>query len=192
MQETEITVQVLGDLPTIFAKLQSLGFTQIREYGLHDWYFTHLKVNPKIDYAELMKNSFLVRHVTGTEEKVQLHYKDKTMDAAGNVTSEEKITVQLSNLPDALKIFRQAGLACWCELQQTLFVFRKGDTEFAVQSVAGLGNFIEYEADASMAAMTPAQKMAQMYARLRALGLSLGTDLSCKKVYLKFLQDQTR
>ncbi len=187
MRETEITVQVFEDLDIIFTKLQRLGFEQVRQYQLNDWYFTHLPTDTKIAYPTLLKNSFLVRQVIEGVEKVYLQYKDKEIDQAGNVVSEEKIKVEISNLADALKIFAKTNINCWCELQQTLYVFKHGESEFAVQAVAGLGNFIEYEADETMAEMNTPQKMDYMYAQLKNLHLNLGTDLSCKKVYLKYL-----
>lgn len=186
MDGTEITVQVFADLDTIMGTLQGLGYTKVREYRLNDWYFTSLPHGDKVAYPTLLKNSILVRQVIDDIEKVQLCYKDKTMDRDGNVIDETKTTVQLSSLDDTLKILRQANLPEWCDLQQTLYVYQKGQTEFAVQVVDGLGIFIEYEADDRMANLTAAQKMASMYAELKKLHLPLGDDLSCKKVYLKY------
>ncbi len=192
MRETEITVQVFENLDTIFNKLQRLGFKQVRQYQLNDWYFTHLPTNAKVDYPTLLKNSFLVRQVIDDTERVYLNYKDKAIDQNGNVVSEEKIKVEVANLADTLKIFAQANINCWCELKQTLSVFRQGKIEFAVQAVAGLGNFIEYEEDATMTAMTTQQKMDAMYATIKNLGLRIGTDLSCKKVYMKYLHERNQ
>lgn len=148
MRETEITVQVFEDLDVIFTKLKRLGFEQVRQCQLNDWYYTHLPTDTKVVYPALLKNSFLVRQVIDSDtKKAYLYYKDKEIDQKGNVVSEEKIKIEISNLADALKIFAKAGINCWCELQQTMYVFRQGKIEFAVQAVAGLGNFIEYEED---------------------------------------------
>ena len=191
MCETEITVQVFADLKTIFRQLKSLGFRQVREYGLHDWYFTSLPLTNQIDYPTLMQNSFLVRQVTGDETTAKLCYKDKTIDPNGNVTSEAKIAVPVSDLAGTLQIFQAARLNHWCELKQTLYVFRQGSTEFAVQDVADLGIFIEYEEDETMTGMTTQAKMDYMYAALQKLHLPLGSDRSCKKAYLKYLGAKT-
>lgn len=190
MQETEITVQVFTDLATIIQQLKAKGFQLVGECVLHDWYFTHLADAGQVDYPTLLGNSFLVREVTGPETEVKLCYKDKTLDAAGNVISEQKTTVRLGNRDDALKIFHQAKLNGWCELKQEMHVFQKDQVEFAVQVVDGLGIFIEYEEDATMANLTPAQKMATMHEQLKQLGLPLGNDLSCKKVFMLYQKGQ--
>ena len=187
MRETEITVQVLADLDTILAQLQALGFTKVNEYELHDWYFTSLPTVAKIDYPTLMKHSFLVREVTGADTKVKLCYKDKEIDAHGNVVSEARITAPIADLTATLKIFRAAKLNHWCALKQAITVFRQGTTEFELQVVEGLGIFIEYEANDTMADLSPQAKIDLMYGELKKLNLPLGDDLSCKKVYLKYL-----
>ena len=188
MRATEITVQVWEDLDVILKKLNALGYTQIEQCTLNDWYFTHLPTTAAIEYAELMANSFLVRQVIKDQAQAYLYYKDKEIDAAGNVVSEEKTSVQLANLHDSLQIFRKAHLNCWCELQQTMYTFRRGDREFCVQAVAGLGNFIEYEETPALQGLTAQQKIDAMAAQLKELNLKLGDDWSCKKVYLLYLK----
>lgn len=193
MRETEITVQVFEDLDVIFTKLKRLGFEQVRQCQLNDWYYTHLPTDTEIAYPTLLKNSFLVRQVIDSDtEKAYLCYKDKEIDQKGNVVSEEKIKVEISNLADTLKIFAKAGINCWCELQQTMYVFRQEKIEFAVQAVKDLGNFIEYEEDETISGMNTQQKMDYMSAQLKNLQLNLGTDLSCKKVYLKYLHERNK
>lgn len=186
MRATEITVQVFEDLDVILNKLNALGFTPTGKCTLNDWYFTHLPTAADIEYAELMTNSFLVRQVIKDQSQVYLYYKDKEIDSAGNVISEEKTSVQLANLTDSLQIFHKAHLNCWCELKQTLYTFRRGDREFCVQAVAGLGNFIEYEETPALQGMTAQQKIDAMTAQLKELNLKLGDDWSCKKVYLLY------
>lgn len=189
MRETEITIQIFDDLDTIFAKLDKLGFQQISKYELNDWYFTKLKINSKVSYSYLLKNSFLVRQVLEDKEKIYLCYKDKQIDKTGRVLSEEKINVIVSNLADTLKIFNKANLNCWCELKQILYVFKKGQIEFSVQAVEDLGNFIEYEENETMLNMSSKQKIDFMYSQIKNLNLNFGTDLSCKKVYMKYINE---
>ena len=189
MRETEITIQVFDDLDTIFDELNKLGFKLIEKYEHNDWYFSSLNTSSKVDYSFLLKNSFLVRQIITDKENVYLVYKDKEVDKQGNVLSEEKVNVKLSSLEDALKIFNKANIKCWCNIKQPSYVFKKGDVEFIVQAVQGLSNFIEYEENKSMANMNAKQKMDYMYSQIKNLNLNLGSDLSCKKVYMKYLND---
>jgi adenylate cyclase class IV len=137
----------------------------------------------------LLKNSFLVRQVISDSEKIYLCYKDKEVDKNGKVLSEEKIKVPLNNLQDTLKIFNKANINCWCSLKQTIYEFQNGSIEFLVQVVDDLGNFIEYEENETMKNLTTEQKMEQMSSQLKSLGLKLGSDFSCKKVYAKYLKN---
>lgn len=187
MRETEITIQVFDDLVTIFNKLNKHGFNIVSKYELNDWYFTKLKTNSTVSYSSLLENSFLVRQIIEDTEMVYLCYKDKQIDEKGNVLSEEKIKVNVSNLLDTLKIFNKANINCWCKLKQMNYVFKKGQIEFVVQEVEDLGNFIEYEENETMVDMNFKQKIDYMYSQIKNLDLNLGTDLSCKKVYMKYI-----
>jgi predicted adenylyl cyclase CyaB len=188
MKETEITIQIFENLQTIIRKISNLGFEQIESYQLNDWYYSALRIFEKTDYSSLIKNSFIVRQVISDNEKIFLCYKEKEIDENGNVLGEEKIKVPVSNLSDTLKIFNKSNINCWCELKQTIYVFKKDNIQFLVQSVSGLGNFIEYEEDDTMANMTTNQKIDYMCSQLKKLGLKMGNDLFCKKVYMKYLK----
>lgn len=192
MRETEITIQIFEELNIIISKLKESGFTQISCYQLNDWYFTNFKEKTNISYSLLLKNSFLVRQVIEKEEKIYLVYKDKYVDDFDNVLSEEKTKVEVSSLADTLKIFDKANINCWCNLKQTIYVFRKDKVEFALQAVEGLGNFIEYEEDESMSEMSNKQKIDFMFSQIKALNLNSGNDLSCKKAYMKYIKNKAK
>lgn len=191
MRETEITVQVFDDLSSIKQKLAGLGFSVVRHVIMSDHYYSKLdsEILIKKEYGEIMRNSFLVRSFSGDTNKVLLHYKDKELDESGNVISEEKLTELLTSEETAVKIFNSAKLNNWCNIVQEMFIYNGHNMEFAVQIVDGLGTFIEYEEDESVAGLAPEQKIKAMLNTLQGFGLSLGEDYSVKKVYQKFLNE---
>ena len=76
----------------------------------------------------------------------------------------------------------------WCNLCQDLFVYEKGDVSFAVQVVKDLGNFLEYE-DEAMQGLGEQEKIEKMITNIKLLGLNIGDDYFCKKVYMKVMSE---
>lgn len=193
MSETEITVQVFDDKEVIFNKLKDAGFEELRTFEMNDYYFSKYSFEEiyAFDYESLIKNSFLVRNfIKNGESTAEIIFKDKQLDEQGNVISEEKIKCHADSLENLLKIFERANLTRWTHIKQTLTIFKNDKFEFALQHVHGLGFFIEYEEDESMKDLSEQEKIDLMSANLKELILNLGTDFSCKKVYMKLNNDK--
>ena len=90
--ETEITVELLDTFENTLTKLINQGFEIKEKVLMTDYYFSKLSLNnlQALEYAELIKNSFLVRNVrTETEEINQIIFKKKVLDSSNNVIAEE-------------------------------------------------------------------------------------------------------
>lgn len=185
MKETEITVEVFEDFESLKRKLISLGFDMTEEVDMQDFYVsgkTMIELQ-KCNYLELINNSFLLRNI---RDNTEIIFKKKELDKNGDVIAEEKYHCGVNNLEDALKVFKMSNLNVWCELKQHMSVFKREDMTFLVQQVDGLGTFIEYEEDESMIGLTSEEKIQTMLTKLNQLGLNVGKDFNCKKVWLKF------
>lgn len=189
MQETEITVQVFNSLNEVKSILEKQGFAVYRKLKLNDYYFSkyNLEAIKNLPYSEILKNSFLIREVSGENYHVELCYKNKTLDENENVISEEKVKCNVDDFETAIKVLESAGLKHWCNIKQDMLVFTREHIEFALQDVEGLGLFIEFEENESMKEMTSIEKFEFMKNYLQKLGLKLGNNFSCKKVYMKLL-----
>ena len=185
MKETEVTFQVFQSLNEVKEILLSNKFELIEIYGLDDWYFSRLAEVENLDYKTLIANSFLVRDIITNEHNPQICYKNKIIDDDGCVILEEKTVTKIDNLEYAISIFEQANLNNWCKMKTKQYVFKKGEIEFVVQDVEGLGVFIEYEEDETMRDLDVNQKIDLMTTRLKNLNLKIGNDFSCKKVFMK-------
>ena len=187
--ETEITVELLDTFENTLTKLINQGFEIKEKVLMTDYYFSKLSLNnlQALEYAELIKNSFLVRNVrTETEEINQIIFKKKVLDSSNNVIAEEKIKTDISDLNSTIKLFKEAGLTNYTTLTQQMTVVDKDKIIFVIQEVENLGTFIEYEEDDSMNELTEQEKIDTMLNTLKTLSLNIGNDYSCKKVYLKF------
>lgn len=193
MKETEITVEVFDDIESIDDVLKSQGYEICRVFDLFDYYYSKYSTQELklMTYNEMIANSFLVRNIVcGDGQKVLLTYKNKEFDKNNNVISEEKVNCNIDNVDNALRLFDLAGLNMWNKMLQHISVYKKGDIEFAVQHINGLGTFIEYEEDDTMSNLkTPDEKIEYMLNILRGVGLKIGEDFSCKKVYMKFKKE---
>ncbi len=186
--ETEITVELLENLEIAKNKLNNLGFIIKEKVLMTDYYFSKLPLDEilNLDYANLIKNSFLVRSVkTDNEEINQIIFKKKILDNSNNVIAEDKIKTNISNLNSTVKLFSEAGLTNYTTLTQNMTVYSNGEMEFVIQEIDNLGVFIEYEEDNTMKGLTEQEKINTMLNDLKSLRLEIGNDYSCKKVYLK-------
>lgn len=185
MRETEVTVQVYGSLEDVKSTILSRGFMFTTEYEMTDYYFTQIADYEASSYKDLLKSSLIVRTVEKDKSKsTKIVYKNKEIDECGNVVSEEKTEVLCDSADKAVKIFESMGLNNWCVLKNHSFVYDKGQISFALQSIEGLGTFIECEENAEMANLSTEEKLAALKSVVNDLGLRLGDDYSCKKPYL--------
>ena len=187
MQETEITVEVFDDVQTIDKILKEKNFFVTDKKTLNDFYYTNFK--PKelknIKYTNLIKNSFLVRNVTGENfYETTLCYKNKIIDENENVIAEEKTKSKVENLEKTLQILNKANITNWCNLKQDMIIYSNNQVEFAVQIVENLGVFIEFEETEEISNWTEVEKIKYLVNYLKSLGLKLGNDFSCKKPYM--------
>ena len=186
MKETEITVQIFDTLKEIQQKLKEQEFEMVENYQMTDYYFSKYPLSKikTMSYEILLKNSFLVRKIVDDKPHFQLCYKDKTLDKQGNVILEEKLVSKISEVEKAVKIFEKANLTKWSVCFNNTFVYKKGDICFALQCITNLGIFIEYEEDKTMEKLTIDEKIKLMKHYIQNLGLKLGKEYSCKKVFM--------
>ena len=186
MTETEITVQVLDDLETIKNTLANKGFCNKETFELNDGYYSKYSLQEVLsfDYANLIKQSILLREIVDEKTQVQLIYKNKTLDKNGTVVAEEKYKTKLESKVAAEQILKSAGLVRWGKLLQKCYIYSNGKFELAVQVVDGLGIFIEAEETEQMKGFLPEQKINALKQQVNSLGLTLGKDYSCKKPYM--------
>ena len=174
MRETEITVQIFNELAEIDGILKAQGFEMIETYRLKDWYFSKIEDAKRVEYADLLKQSFLIRSLG---DKAQLCYKNKEIDEGGIVISEEKTETEIA-------VFQAAGLNNYCIVENESYVYQRGASSFVVQVIKDLGTFLEYEEEESMRGLSAREKLSRLIESANDLGLRLGKDYSCKKVYM--------
>lgn len=191
MNETEITVEVLDNLDQTIQTLLSQGFEITREFDMTDYYFSKdsIETLQSLDYKDLINHSFLVRKMSNPASTT-IMFKSKVFDNDNNVISEEKIKCKIDNMDDAIKIFNLSGLTQWCDITQHMLIFKKDKIHFALQIIEDLGIFIEYEEQDHMKDLSEQEKIDTMLEDLHKVGLNLGNDFSCKKVYMKFKKDK--
>jgi len=193
MRQTEVTVQVFDSMENVLSQLGALGYEVVGNKKMCDYYYTALchKAIQDADYATLIKSSIILRDLTdGKFRKQEMIYKDKTLDNFGNVVSEEKLHEKIESIDNVRRMFERWGLTCWCTLMDSMTVCRKDDVEFVLQSVEGLGVFIELEELPDMRDWTDDEKIDELKLILKNVGLKLGEDYSCKKPYMLFEKEK--
>ena len=188
MQKTEVTVKVLNSLDETEKILKEKGFELIEKWTLIDHYFSKFskKQLKNMKFSEIIDNSFLLRQIISNDSKQQLIYKKKEFDENENVLSEEKLCANIDDIEKARKIFSLAGLTEWCNLTDGNYLYKNKDFEIDLQVIDDLGIFIEFEENKNMTNLSNIEKMEKMTNLLKTLGLNLGKDFSCQKIYLKY------
>ena len=64
------------------------------------------------------------------------------------------------------------------------YVYKKGNVELVIQKIKGLGIFLELEENKSMRNLNLQEKIFKLINTVKNLNLKLGTDFSCKKVFM--------
>ena len=180
---------MLEDIHVAKKKITERGYVFAGNIDYCDKYYSRypIEVLQKFNYAELIKNSFLVRQILENDNVITyIVYKDKVVDDAGNVISENKVSCVVESMDKITEVLKMAGIECYCEVKQHMSIFNNGKTSFALQEVENLGNFIEYEEDDDMSELTEYEKINILTNRIKSIGLKRGNDFSCKKVYMKF------
>ena len=189
--KTEITVQLFDNLETIVDRLSGQGGSFIEEYRINDFYFSKFSFEEikMIKYIQLMDKSFILREIIDDKTIAEIVYKNKKLDKNGNVIAEDKLNVNIDDVSKANEIFLKSGLNCWCELKNHSFVYKLGDFELAIQVVKDLGIFLECEETENMKDMNYNEKFEFLKNFVCSLNLKMGKDFSCKKVYMKYLNN---
>ena len=192
MRETEITVQILGDVEVAKQQIESSGLIKVSEFTMTDHYFSKMTKEQikKLPYEEIIRNSFLLRSFSQEDRPTRILYKNKVLDEQGNVVAEDKVVSLVEDEEKAKKVFDMAGIPCWCDMVQKMTLYKNEKMKFVVQEIDDLGAFIEYEEDESMTGLDEMEKINLMLSNLKNIGVSFGNDFSCKKVYMKLLQEE--
>ena len=182
----EVTVQVFEELEIAQEKLKNMGFEILEKYTMEDSYFSRFDMEEIkiLDFATLSKNSVLIRKILNDHPVNYFIYKNKSFDENGDVMNEEKVRTKVSE-PEIIKeILGNANLCNYANFRTDIYVYKKEDIIFTLQDVENLGVFIEYEEDNTMENLQSEQKRALIISRLKELGLKLGEDFNCKKVFM--------
>ena len=182
----EVTVQVFEELEIAQEKLKNMGFEILEKYTMEDSYFSRFDMEEIkiLDFATLSKNSVLIRKILNDHPANYFIYKNKSFDENGDVMNEEKVRTKVSE-PEIIKeILWNANLCNYANFRTDIYVYKKEDIIFTLQDVENLGLFIEYEEDNTMENLQSEQKRALIISRIKELGLNLGEDFNCKKVYM--------
>ncbi len=184
MKETEVTVQVFDTFEKTDEVLRTKGFELTDSYVIYDRYFSKHANVTALSYADLIGGSFLVRTIDFPVPSHRLIYKKKEIANDGTVISEEKVKTDIGDAEEAVRIFALSGLTPYCEIKNRSFIYEHANVCLALQVVDGLGIFIEYEEDDTMKGLGDDEKISRLTAVLKGLGLRLGNDFSCKKLYM--------
>lgn len=190
---TEICIQVEETFEQAKAILAKSGFEFGDAFTNFDTYYTTLTSAEDEEYQTLLKNSIVVRHIVGDNCDVKnVVYKNKTLDAHGNVIDEVKTKVKVDDIEKAKQIFKNLGLNCWCDYAVNNFEMKKGELSVDLQYVENLGTFVEIEEYPSIKSLPDTKKFAILKNIVKDLGFKMiGNDYSCKKPYMFLLKNHT-
>lgn len=189
MAKTEITVQIFEDENKVDKNLLDLGYTKTETFTGSDTYFSSLSEDEikEASYKDLLGTSIIIRSFLTNGEKERQNYmvfKNKDIDKNGNVVSEEKVSTQIMNPNNAIRILKLAKLNNWVSLNQQNSFYVKDEQCITVGTVEGLeGLFVEIEEFDSMSNWGIDKKIEELKRCAQSFNFKLGNDYSVKKVF---------
>ena len=192
MAQTEITVQIFEDIENVKSKLENLGYVWQDTFCGTDTYFSTLSTNQiaNATYKELLDSSIIIRDFLKQKSgfhSITLVHKQKTLSADGNVIGEQKTSVAIDNANSATQLLSNAGLENWIVLNQKNSFYCLGEKTIIVGTVDGLdGCFVEIEEYSSIKDKPEQQKFEILKDFVNSFGFEVGSDYSCKKIYMLY------
>lgn len=188
MKQIEITTRLSEDFKSASNKLENLGFKIIRQSDISDIYMTQKLSELNISNIQyILKNSVLIRKLTSENTEIKkITYKNKEYDKNGDIISEEKINLDITDIEKAQKLFECLNFEKLIHVKYHVVVYRKDDKEFAFQIVDGLGTLIEYEnendfTNKSLAEFNSVKQ--KMYEEIKSTGIEITKEIDVKKAY---------
>ncbi len=191
MREFEITTRVLESFESTRAKLEKLGFVEIKNATIDDIYMCPGDtLLTKDNISNVLAKSVLIRHIFGEfggkyEDYKMITYKHKTFEN-GITISEEKVSVNVDDAASAERLLSVMDYKRLVGVCNRYVVFGKGAFELALQRVDNLGLLIEYESEVDcedMSAEEILEAKRGMLKEIRALGIETTDELDVKKAY---------
>lgn len=193
MAQTEITVQVFEDLKDIERKLTNLGFSKTEELNIQDDYYTNLKNDSlkNASYSNLVVTSVVLRCYTTLKSKTptsRLIRKLENLDSHNSAIGEEKIIKELDDAVHSRKVMTNIGYTNWVTLKQKNIYYKNGEKTIILSHVEDLGDFIEVEEYPSISNLIDTEKIDILKQYINSFNFKIGSDYSCKKVYMLYLK----
>ncbi len=198
MAQTEITVQIFDEIENIINVLKGLGFEWKDTFTGKDGYFTTLTSEQieKASYKDLLDSSIIIREfdkASNNMHQTMLVHKKKTLDEEGKVIGEDKTSLVVDNSATAFKMLSNAGLINWMTLCQQNSFYKNGEKVVIVGKVEGLeGCFVEIEEYESIKDLSEKEKFEKLSEFINSLGLKMGNDYSCKKIYMLYEKNKQK
>ena len=187
MEQIEITVRVKESLENTISKLEKNGFISIRKSEINDIYMSQLVEELNLNNIQyILSNSVLLRYlnIDGKEIK-RITYKDKKYDSDNNLLSEQKTSIDCTDLETAKKLFECLKFKELIRVKYKVIVMKKDNIEFALQLVENLGLLLEYEDSNDYKEMknTEIKKVKEkMFKEVQDFGIKTTNEMDVMKV----------
>jgi adenylate cyclase class 2 len=173
MLEVEVKARV-DALDIIEERLQDMGFSLSASEEHSDVYLNH----PARDFASTDEALRLRSVRSGDVERTVMTYKGPKLDSTTKTREEVNVTVK----GDALSLLRLNGYTAVLTVKKSRRVYRKKDIEVCLDTVPGLGTFVEIECQS--------HELEEARARVMALAKELGLEDLERRSYLELLLEK--
>lgn len=148
--ENEITVKILGDINETCKILESKGFTVSNKCYYNDIFMIPDTIKNQIKNLtarEILKSAILIRDwkdQKGNTSKL-ITFKKKEIDENGNILSQEKINCKISDVDEAINLFRAINYYKLMNIAENDVIYIKDGLEIDVKDIENGENLIEVE-----------------------------------------------
>lgn len=148
--ENEITVKILGDINETCKILESKGFTVSNKCYYNDIFMIPDTIKNQIKTLtarEILKSAILIRDWKDQKENTSklITFKKKEIDENGNILSQEKINCKISDVDEAINLFRAINYYKLMNIAENDVIYIKDGLEIDVKDIENGENLIEVE-----------------------------------------------
>ena len=145
--EKEITVEIVGSLPSLEKLLAKNNFVIKEIYDVNDIYLLNKNTKVTDDILSLLKNCVLIRDVVEKDKETKMIiYKYKEYNEQKEIIKNGKVKCHINSIEEALELFRYLNYKEIIRIYDHLLVYSNGEVELVVQLVNDKHIYLEIEA----------------------------------------------
>ena len=143
-EELEVCVRSLVPFEDLYNDMIDLGFHVQEDFVLNDIYMVKNDVEVSLDNENVIFSDYvLIRETVGKRKMLVLKHKE--LNSKGEIIKQESVKCPITDCDKAYDFMKAIGYKKLFEISDHNVLMSNGKNEIYIQSVKGLGTYVEME-----------------------------------------------